>query len=388
VTAERFCAEYWGREVLHVRRAAPEFYRDLVGLEEVEAYLSAQDRLRGIDLRARDREGGGIERPSTLGALYAAVVQGRSLQLRKMEAFLHPASPALALLRDMEAVLQHPEDSLSCHVSPAGANGLGPHHDESEIFTLQISGRKRWRFYHQVRGDEPRAYRRQELGAPRRELVLEPGDLLYHPRGLVHEVTGEDVPSFSLTIVFLPITWRAMLEALVAGAARLPAFDDSMPAGALLAAAPSPAIREGFAARLALVRDELARLSPEALLDEVARRAIPRTPPLRQGLLRDLFRIDTISSETPLERCPEARTHVDRPLDDRITLRVPGFDPLALPAGLEPALRFVLEAERPFRPAEIPGLTGAEAVVLGKILMRGGVLRFAAPPRDRRPAAG
>lgn len=74
--------------------------------------------------------------------------------------------------------------------------GLAPHHDDVELFVCHTEGRKRWRVYAPTAGfalptrssgDLPAA----GLGVPLLEAVLEPGDVLYLPRGTVHAAEAE-----------------------------------------------------------------------------------------------------------------------------------------------------------------------------------------------------
>ena len=79
-----------------------------------------------------------------------------------------------------------------------------------DVFILQLDGRKEWRLYdvpvkhpfmgHKV-GRVPQGEPPAQAGRPRMTLTLEPGDMLYMPRGLVHEAATTDAaPSLHLTI--------------------------------------------------------------------------------------------------------------------------------------------------------------------------------------------
>ncbi len=61
------------------------------------------------------------------------------------------------------------------------------------MFILQLEGKKKWKLYSPPASDElPREYSRDldqdECGEPLMELELEEGDLLYFPRGTIHQV--------------------------------------------------------------------------------------------------------------------------------------------------------------------------------------------------------
>jgi lysine-specific demethylase/histidyl-hydroxylase NO66 len=84
------------------------------------------------------------------------------------------------------------------YLTPAGSQGFAPHFDDIDAFILQVSGKKIWRLYDSV--DEQtilpryssRDFTRVELGDPRFEIILQEGDLLYLPRGVIHE--AESLP--------------------------------------------------------------------------------------------------------------------------------------------------------------------------------------------------
>ncbi len=95
---------------------------------------------------------------------------------------------------------------INAYLSPKGSeSGLGSHYDCWDIFVLQIAGRKRWTLYN---GGESYPVRKcsfetadGQQGEISDEIVLEPGGLLYLPRGKWHRAAaagGED--SLHLTI--------------------------------------------------------------------------------------------------------------------------------------------------------------------------------------------
>jgi len=231
VTVQNFLAHYWAQRPLHLVRGRADFYHSLTSLQEIEQYFSLDEVFERHSL-STPREGYGLPDPPprSLAELHDRLLHGYALRIRRMECFIQPSAPVLALLRDMELVLQHPKESLSCYVSPSSAQGLGAHHDETEIFTLQISGSKIWRIYHRADAIHAATYAVEDLGEPSFEVTLKPGDLLYMPSRWVHHVTS-DVASFSLTIVFNAVTWKTLIDVLLEKLANSPAFLASMPPG-------------------------------------------------------------------------------------------------------------------------------------------------------------
>jgi lysine-specific demethylase/histidyl-hydroxylase NO66 len=79
-------------------------------------------------------------------------------------------------------------------LTPAGTQGFAPHYDDIEAFVLQLEGKKKWKVYKPRSKDEflPRFssqnFTQADLDEPLIDIVLEAGDLLYFPRGYIHQV--------------------------------------------------------------------------------------------------------------------------------------------------------------------------------------------------------
>ena len=92
---------------------------------------------------------------------------------------------------------------------PGGARGLAPHWDDVDVWVVQVEGRKHWTVYER-RGENTDAVApsgdlargsRFVSGRVELEAVLSPGDVLYIPRGTVHQARTEGcLPSNHLTI--------------------------------------------------------------------------------------------------------------------------------------------------------------------------------------------
>ncbi|KAM5281625.1 ribosomal oxygenase 2 [Ctenodactylus gundi] len=75
------------------------------------------------------------------------------------------------------------------YITPAGSQGLPPHYDDVEVFILQLEGEKHWRLYPPTvaLAREYSVVAEAQLGTPTHEFTLKPGDLLYFPRGTIHQ---------------------------------------------------------------------------------------------------------------------------------------------------------------------------------------------------------
>ena len=95
----------------------------------------------------------------------------------------------------------------NAYLTPAGTQGFAPHWDDIDAFVLQLEGKKRWKLYssvdpsHVLPRYSSKDFDRSELGDVTFDQVLEPGDLLYLPRGVVHEAQSlPDEDSLHITI--------------------------------------------------------------------------------------------------------------------------------------------------------------------------------------------
>jgi hypothetical protein len=107
------------------------------------------------------------------------------------------------------------------YLTPSSAKGFHPHYDSHDVFVAQVEGSKHWMLY-----DTPLALplRRQEFdpketacGALSQEFDLDPGDVVYIPRGLMHDARTAEGGGHSLHITFgaLFTSWTDLLgEAL------------------------------------------------------------------------------------------------------------------------------------------------------------------------------
>jgi bifunctional lysine-specific demethylase and histidyl-hydroxylase NO66 len=135
------------------------------------------------------------------------------------------------------------EAEFSCHVqtnlylTPAGAQGFATHFDSHDVFVLQIAGQKQWQLYGTPLATPYRGERFQRhdhaVGDLAQSFTLEPGDVAYVPRGMMHDALGiGDAPSLHITVGLIAKSWADLvLEAVAEVALREPAFRRTLPPG-------------------------------------------------------------------------------------------------------------------------------------------------------------
>jgi lysine-specific demethylase/histidyl-hydroxylase NO66 len=119
----------------------------------------------------------------------------------------------------------------NAYLTPPGqSQGFAPHYDDIEAFCLQLEGRKRWKVYAPLNKAErlPRTsssdYTDDDLKdvEPVLDVILEPGDVLYMPRGWIHQAItlpgGEKDKGHSLHLTVSAMqqwAWSDLMEMLL-----------------------------------------------------------------------------------------------------------------------------------------------------------------------------
>lgn len=125
--------------------------------------------------------------------------------------------PGLAALQQTFAGAFEAECEVATFYSQQDHQGLAPHYDCVDIFVLQLHGRKRW-FVSSQRVESPvvghGTATRYDDQAPHTDMVLEPGDLLYLPRGTFHQAIALTEESLHATVAVKRAGFIDMLAVL------------------------------------------------------------------------------------------------------------------------------------------------------------------------------
>ncbi|XP_060090478.1 ribosomal oxygenase 2 [Heteronotia binoei] len=108
------------------------------------------------------------------------------------------------------------------YITPPGSQGLPPHYDDVEVFILQLEGEKHWQLYQPTvnLAQEYNVEPEDRIGTPTHDFLLKPGDLLYFPRGTIHQADTPPGVSYSTHVTISTYqnnSWRDFLLDVIPG---------------------------------------------------------------------------------------------------------------------------------------------------------------------------
>jgi hypothetical protein len=278
--------------------------------------------------------------------------------------------PLAEFCRGLEAALGHPVQA-NAYYTPRGSQGLPVHHDTHDVFVLQVAGHKRWLVYNPVFELPLREQRyKAELGGPGdpvHDLTLAAGDVLYLPRGWMHEALTSDADSLHITVGVNVYSWIDAVRAAVDSCADDIDFRRSVPADG-----------EQPVDLLERVRE---RLAAESVSRRMRSRLVRSRRAVLGGQLGQLRALDHLTTDTELRRRPTVIADLERDLDGAALV----FEGkrISFPAQADEAVAFAATAEGTFRAGDMPGdLDEPGRLVLVRRLVREGFLLVNATPLD------
>ncbi|MFI8003461.1 cupin domain-containing protein [Streptomyces sp. NPDC086010] len=229
-----FARDVWGRTAFLARGAGD--FSDLFSAEAVDELVSRRGLRTPFIRVAKDgaplpessytsSAGVGAEIGDQVDdtALWRAFADGATLVLQALQRTWEPVADFGA---GLGSELGHPVQA-NAYVTPPQSRGFDDHFDVHDVFVVQIAGTKRWVVHRPVHTDPLRdqpwtAYRSAVAeaadGEAHTDTVLEPGDVLYLPRGWLHAARAQGEISIHLTFGVHTWTRHALAEQLVQAA--------------------------------------------------------------------------------------------------------------------------------------------------------------------------
>lgn len=383
LSPDTFFEGYWEKCPLVLQSRPQHYYADLFSLNQLDRVL-LQARPYPPDIRVVCNQKDLLpdsyinsDRSLNLNQIYKAYHEGHTLILNGIQQF---HGELAAFCRHLQHLLNHVVVT-NLYLSPANSQGLMAHYDTHDVFVLQVEGSKHWRIYNPIQplpllGSFQPVIPSTHLGEPLQSITLQPGDLLYIPRGFIHEAETTDTFSLHLTIGVYPSQWIDLIyQSLVAVSLQDMRFRQALPVGFLDQKDAELHMRQTFQALLETLLQKGQVEDGLAALDE---RLIHQMAPVPDAHFTQLNTLNTIGLDTVIIR----RRHMRCRAVERYTSAVIQFPGNTISGArrIYPAFCFIAENET-FVIQELPDiLSDDDKITLVQRLIRGGLLQVAPSP--------
>jgi len=244
VSTEAFYETYFEQALLHISRTGEKnSYGHLFHLSNLDQCLSRMVNHNSVSV-VKSKEDKRIRQPirpntrNPMVTFYDAFYQGHTIIVNGIQQHLDSAETLTHDLGHDLGCRVH----INMYVTPPNATGFTSHWDGHDVLILQLAGKKDWAFF-EGGPDLPPINERDEVtyevddepvGDPFQEIVLEPGDLLYVPCGLIHRASSLEETTIHWTVGLHPHTMEDLLHAVLKGWARKSrALRQALPVGCM-----------------------------------------------------------------------------------------------------------------------------------------------------------
>ncbi|TPP56448.1 Lysine-specific demethylase NO66 [Fasciola gigantica] len=223
IPTDDFFKKYFEKHPFRIQRNNSH-YDDWLSTRDIDLMLRKQRVMFGEHLDLATYDDGQRFTLNPPGRAFRSVVwdhykTGCSVRLLCPQVFFSKIRYRLSLLQEYFGCFV----GANVYLTPPGSQGFAPHYDDIEAFIMQLEGSKQWRVYAPRTPSEklPREpspnFTEKDLGKPMMTVTLKPGDLLYLPRGFIHQgSTSDEAHSLHLTIsTYQKHTWGDFMTKLM-----------------------------------------------------------------------------------------------------------------------------------------------------------------------------
>lgn len=365
-----FFAEYWETRPFFIKRAQPGYFDSLLSLEDVDEFIGTR-LFREKDIRVakqgkiRDFADIAKDGAADRNLLLDEFGKGATLVFEHLNR--HHDSLA-KIIYQCEADLHVPMRA-NVYLTPHNAQGFSRHWDTHDVLILQVHGKKTWQVFDNPLELPAEEQKSESIWTEKaqliEELTLEPGDVLFLPRGFVHSASTSTETSLHITVGLRSLSLRDVARRAFDRASlqdvrlrRVALFDRFQK-------------KESLEEVRRVLHELVDQLDLRTALDEVYYSYIrSRFPPLK-GRLLAMSQPVAINHESRLrvrDNCLfqtfDAREHVKLALDGKV---------IKFPKGVEDAFDFI-RSHDDFTPQDLPGLEYHSRLILSERLVHEGLL--------------
>lgn len=379
VTPAEFFQDYYEIKTLLIQRQQPDYYAPLLSLAEIDRVITTMS-LNNDDIQMVNAKDPVRVEDYTYPSgmidpvkLYQKFSDGATIIMPQ----LHLRLAALAdLCRGLELEFSS-RFQTNIYLTPGGnSQGFKPHFDNHDVLVLQVTGTKSWKIYdtpevlpHRGHTFDPERY---PAGPITQEFVLNAGDMLYIPRGVMHDAASTDQLSLHITVGVMSKSWTDfLLEAVSAASLTDPAFRNSLPAGFARAGFDRNQAEQTFRS---LLRMLVERAPFDRIFDQHVDDLVNSRHALVWNQMDQILALHELDLDSAVGVRPNLLTQVERD-DEQVRVACYGKE-ITLPVHAAEPLLFAL-ATRQFLVRDLPGeLDDAGKLVLIRRLVREGMVRM------------
>ncbi|XP_063923209.1 ribosomal oxygenase 1 [Zophobas morio] len=234
IAPENFFNTYWEQRVLHIKRFNETYYQHVLNSTAIDKIIKHNhlNYSRNVDVVCYEngvKEVYNLEGRSTTSALWDYYSNGCSIRILNPQTYSSKVHLLLATLQEYFGAMV----GANVYLTPPNSQGFAPHYDDIEAFILQLEGRKHWKLYKPKDSDVLARYSSsnleyKDIGEPFMELTLNAGEMLYFPRGTIHEGhTDEYSHSLHITVsVYQQTSYADLLQHILPNALKRAADSD------------------------------------------------------------------------------------------------------------------------------------------------------------------
>jgi ribosomal protein L16 Arg81 hydroxylase len=380
---DEFVRDYWEKRTLILARGDRSYYGDLFSRADVDSLIffggtrfpdaevqrtDSPRVMRGVPSDGRNPTG---NVPLTLQDIESMYCEGKTVLVHAVQTRIGPVAQ---MCRSLEGSLNHPVNA-NMYFTPPGAQGFQAHFDDHDVFILQIDGSKNWKIYEAVRelplkSEDPQISEDQ-MPPCTEQVCLQPGDLLYLPRGFVHEAFTSESASLHLTIGVEVLRWADLLTRAVTHFSRHEvALRRSLPVGWADGRTEDSELRSQLRELLQLLGE---KADPDEPLADFRHEFISNLQPLPTGLFGQNTSLTPVQTGDLVQKRPGT---ICRVLEEgnSVSILFPSSK-VSGPATIATALRVIAATEGPFTTASLPDeLSETSKMVLVRRLIKEGLL--------------
>ena len=243
--ADTFVADYLGRRPVQIRGASPR--SKLLSTPRLQELLSVRPHWTADNLKLI------LNSRPVLGEHYVDEAHADRPKLadpRKVQLFLNMGASLVgdhveeidSSVRQAAAMLSEQfaaTTGANVYCSFEGIRAFASHCDLHEVFAVQLEGEKTWQIYENradapveaLEGPDAQATIDRAKGPVMMTVQMQPGDLLYIPRGYFHDALASTSASLHLTFGVAPLNGRYLFRLLEQEAIKSPKFRSYLPDG-------------------------------------------------------------------------------------------------------------------------------------------------------------